>query len=95
MVEGEAMKDGIVVLTADALREIVSEAVTSALAKAGTRDESDVMDMDQAAALVRVHVKTLRKLIHEEGLPQLRPIGKLRRFSRREILAWMARRKSA
>jgi excisionase family DNA binding protein len=89
------MKDALALLTADQLKTIVADAVELALAKAGSRDESDVLDMDGAAALVGVHVKTLRKLIREEGLPTLRRIGKLWRFSRREILAWMARRKSA
>lgn len=90
------MKDAIVVLTADQLKVIVSEAVESALAKAGPRDESDVMDMDQTAALVGVKtVKTMRRLIQEEGLPTLRRLGNQWRFSRREVLAWMARRKSA
>ena len=88
-------KDGIVVLSAEQLRTLMAEVLDAALARAGAHDESDVMDMDQAAALVGVHVKTLRRLIHEEGLPTLRRIGKLWRFSRREILEWLARRKSA
>lgn len=83
------MKDGIVVLTQDQLRSLVTDAVELALAKCGPRDGSDVMDSDQCAALVRVHVNTLAKLIAEDGLPTLRNVGKLRRFSRRAVLAWL------
>lgn len=88
------MKDAIVVLTEDQLRGIVADAVQQTLAKCGPRDGSDVMDADKCAALVGVHVKTLAKLINEDGLPTLRNVGKLRRFSRRAVLAWLDQRRT-
>jgi excisionase family DNA binding protein len=92
MVEGKMTKSAIVVMTADELRGLVSEAVELALTKCGPRDASDIMDADQCAALIQVHEKTLAKLIEGDGLPTLRPVGKHRRFSRRAVLAWMDER---
>jgi excisionase family DNA binding protein len=90
------MKDAnaIVVLTAEQLKALLSELLDTALAKAGPK-ESDIMDTEACAAMIGVHPKTMAKLIRVDGLPTLRNIGNLRRFSRRAVLEWMARRKSA
>lgn len=89
------MKDAIVVLTADQLEALVSRAVTDALAKAGANAPADVLSCEQAAELIGVHPHTVPKLVRDKGLPTLRRIGKLWRFSRRDVLAWLAHRKSA
>ncbi len=89
------MKDAIVVLTSEQLEVIVSRAVTDALAKAGTNAQGDVMTCEQAAALIGVNARTIPRLVKANGLPTLRRLGKLWRFSRRDVLAWLAQRKSA
>lgn len=90
------MKDAIVVLTPEQLKGIVTEAVEMALARAGeSRKTSDIISREQAAELIGVHPHTIPKLVRAEGLPTQRRIGKLWRFSRADVLAWMARRKSA
>lgn len=87
-------KDAIVVLTADQLKGIIAEAVEggvdAALAKVRAAEDSDVLDTEAAANLVGVTVRTLPRLVEEDGMPELRRIGNQRRFSRRQVLAWMA-----
>jgi excisionase family DNA binding protein len=90
------MKDAIVVLTPEQLRAIVSDAVTDALAKAGAGvTPADVLSCEQAAELIGVNPRTVPRLVRDKGLPTLRRIGKLWRFSRRDVLAWLTQRKSA
>lgn len=90
------MKDAIVVLTADQLRGLIAEAVKGgvdeALAKVRAAEDGDVLDTDGAAHLVGVTVRSVPKLVGEDGMPELRRIGNQRRFSRRQILEWMAHR---
>lgn len=85
----------IVMLTTDQLRTLVREEVSAALASTSPRDESDVMSCEQCAELVGVHPNTIAKLIERDGLPELRRVGKLRRFSRRAVIAWLDGRKNA
>jgi excisionase family DNA binding protein len=87
------MKDAIVVLTAEQLKGVIAEAVESALAKAGARQDHDVLSREQAAELIGVHPHTIPKLVREDGLPTLRRLGKLWRFSRADVMAWLARRR--
>lgn len=82
----------IVVMTGEQLRALVLDAVTSALANAAPADASDVLDCDEVATLIGVHPRTVPRLVAKDGLPTLRRIGKLWRFSRRAVLAWMETR---
>lgn len=89
------MKEPIVIVTtAEQLRAIVADGVAEALAKVRSREGPDVMNREQVRALIRCDEKTLSKLIRNEGLPTLRRIGPQWRFSRREVLAWLALRKA-
>ena len=89
------MKDAIAVLTAEQLEDMMERAIDRALAKAGTNAPGDVLTCEQAAELIGVNERTIPKLVRDKGLPTLRRIGKLWRFSRRDVLAWLAQRKSA
>jgi hypothetical protein len=81
----------IVVLKLDDLRTVLGEAVQQTLAKCGPPAEGDIMNSRQCAELVKCHVYTLPKLI-AQGLPTLRPVGHVRRFSRKAVLSWLASR---
>jgi len=84
----------IVMMTTDQLRALVREEVSAALASTASRDESDVMSTEQTAKLVGVHENTIPRLVARDGLPTLRRVGKLRRFSRRAVVAWLEVRKT-
>lgn len=81
-----------VLLTAEELRGLVLDAVKEALADLRPRPEADIMDTAQTADLLGVHPKTIAALIARRRLPTLRRLGKLRRFSRRAVLKWLAKR---
>lgn len=89
-----APRDPLVVLTAEQLRSIVSEAVDTALTKVGAYNDHDVMNLEHVAELLGVSTKTVRKMVTAEGLPTLRKVGKLWRFSRKEVQGWLAKRKA-
>ncbi len=90
------LRDPIVVLTLEQLRTVVREEVAGALAKAGpAENESDILDREQAAKLIGVTTRTIPRLVKRDGLPTLRRVGKLWRFRRSEVMAWLAAKKSA
>ncbi len=90
------LSGGIVVLTQEQLRILVSEAVEEALAKAASgAAPGEVLSCEQAAELIGVHPHTVPKLVRDEGLPTLRRIGKLWRFRRSDVMAWLGQKKSA
>lgn len=85
--------DPLVVMTASQLRALLDEALTAHEAKrATTSEQSDVLSCEEAAALIGVHYRTIARLVRDDGLPTLRRVGKLWRFSRRDVLAWLAKR---
>ena len=87
------MKDSIVVISAADLRLLVREEVADALAKAGARDApGEILSCEQAAELIGVHPHTVPKLVRAKGLPTLRRIGKLWRFKRSDVMAWLAKK---
>ncbi len=85
----------VAVLTPEELHELVTSAVRAELAKVRPEPESEIMTCEQVAELLGVHTRTVRHLIRDEGLPPLRRIGKLWRFRRSDVLAWMANRKKS
>jgi excisionase family DNA binding protein len=86
--------DGIIVATAAQLRAIVRDAVADAFAKATARDAPhEVLTLEQVAELIGVHHRTVPRLVRNKGLPTLRRIGKLWRFKRADVMAWLARSK--
>lgn len=55
---------------------------------------SDVMTAEEVAELLRVSRPTLRKLIEKDGLPAIH-LGRLWRFKRSAVLAWIESRGEA
>ena len=50
--------------------------------------EKDILNIDEAAELLGVSVKTFNKVLHSESLPA-RKIGREWKFSRRALIAWV------
>ena len=48
----------------------------------------EILDVEQAAALLGVSVKTFNKVLHSQDLPA-RKIGREWKFSRRALIAWV------
>lgn len=87
------MKDSIVVVSTDQLRMLVREELEHALAKVVPHDgPNEVLSREQAAALIGVTTRTIPRLVKEKGLPTLRRVGKLWRFSRSDVMAWLAKK---
>ncbi len=55
------------------------------------RDSREVLLVGEAALLLRVSTKTLMKLARSGEIPG-RKVGRAWRFSRTEVMAWLARR---
>jgi excisionase family DNA binding protein len=56
--------------------------------------DSDVITLEEAAAILRVHPVTLRKKAADWGVPHKR-LGTAWRFSRMVLTAWMQERDAA
>ena len=59
-----------------------------------TGDEREILNIDEAAALVGVSVKTFIRVRHTENIPA-RKIGREWKFSRRALIDWVGRGRSA
>lgn len=55
--------------------------------------ESDVLDVEQAAELLQVHEKTLRTHLRTQDIPHQR-LGRVIRFSRAALLDWLRGKRS-
>ena len=53
----------------------------------------EILDIEEAAALLGVSVKTFNKVLHSQDLPA-RTIGREWKFSRRALIEWVGRGKS-
>lgn len=85
----------MIVATPEQLRAMLRAAVEEVLAERERNERELVyLDVAQAAELVGVHPRTLRKLIATDGLPGVR-VGQLWRFPRHELIAWLERRRGA
>ena len=51
-------------------------------------NDRDILDIEQAAALLGVSVKTFNKVLHTEDIPA-RKIGREWKFSRRALIEWV------
>lgn len=80
---------GLVVATADQLRQIIREEVRAAFAEASPPDVADVLDTEGVARMLGVNPQTIPRLVKTKGLPSLRRIGTHYRFRRADVLAWM------
>jgi excisionase family DNA binding protein len=57
-------------------------------------DEREILNVEEAAALVGVSVKTFYRVLHTENIPA-RKIGREWKFSRRALIDWIGRGRSA
>ena len=80
---------GIVVVTASELRAIVRDAVREALAGTPVSTPEDWLDAGDAAAILRVHRRTVAKMAMAGTLPATR-IGRLLRFRRSDVEAYLS-----
>lgn len=85
----------VIVTTPEQLRELVRDAVREALSVSREHDRDrepgEWLDTEAAAALLRVHPRTVAKCVTREGLPA-RKIGRMYRFKRAEVLLWLEQR---
>jgi len=56
-------------------------------------NERDILNIDQAAELLGVSIKTFNKVLHSEDMPA-RKIGREWKFSRSALIAWVGSGKS-
>jgi excisionase family DNA binding protein len=54
----------------------------------GDMTERDILNIDEAAELLGVSVKTFNKVLHAENMPA-RKIGREWKFSRRALIDWV------
>ena len=54
-----------------------------------------VLTKDDVARWMKVHPRTVQRLIHTQGLPTLNLMGRSPRFRAGDILAWLATRARA
>jgi excisionase family DNA binding protein len=55
--------------------------------------ERDILNIDEAAELLGVSIKTFNKVLHTESMPA-RKIGREWKFSRRALIEWVGNGKS-
>lgn len=88
----------VVVLTADELEQLIERAVAAGVrayeeAHAGERADDGWLETAEVAELMRLHPRSITKLAKTGELPSAR-VGKLLRFKRGDVEAFLARRKA-
>lgn len=86
----------IVQITTDELAALVREAVDAALAArhaANERPAAEWLDARAVAALLDVHVRSVQKMVRDQGLPAHRLGPKLLRYRRDEVERWIRERR--
>lgn len=77
--------EGLIVLPADQLRDIVRAAVADALAE--HEPEPELLDREEAARFLRCSLGTLDRATRDQGLPFLL-VGDARRFVKADLIVW-------
>lgn len=62
--------------------------MTKAKRNGAPRNETEILNFEEAARFLGVSMKTLAKVIHQENLPA-RKIGREWKFSRRALVEWV------
>ena len=83
------MSEQIVVLTKDEIKQMIREAVQESLP---APEPAEAWDVDDVANFLKVSPQKVRDLAAFEGLAHRR-VGKLIRFSPREVTEWLAGRR--
>lgn len=58
------------------------------------REVRDILEIEEAAALLGVSIKTFNKVLHTEDMPA-RKIGREWKFSRQALIDWVGRGRSS
>lgn len=82
----------LVVVSPEELGRIVEAAVRRALEARIEGSPADWLDTKGAAALIKVHPRSIVRLVRDEGLPVVKLGPKTLRFEREAVLRWLARR---
>jgi excisionase family DNA binding protein len=59
----------------------------------GRVEQRDILDIEQAAELLGISVKTFNKVLHSQDMPG-RKIGREWKFSRQALIEWVGRGRS-
>jgi len=81
-----------VTLTQAQLRSLVREAVREELGK-GASAPPEYLSTDEVATLIGCTTVSIAKYCERDGMPCVR-IGRMRRFLRDDVLAWLEERRS-
>jgi len=86
---GALVLRGAAIISNELARMDDKKSIAAVPKRRDAKEKSDVIARSEAAELLGVHPRTIRKLVQRDGLPTLRRVGKQWRFSQRELLAWM------
>lgn len=84
------MSDLAVTLTVDQLKKLVADTMTQTLAQMPAGGAKEVLDLQEVAELLGRHIRTIKTLIDEAGLPVHYISAREPRFLRSKVLAWIA-----
>lgn len=82
----------VIDLRVSELREIIRDELRGVLAERESAEA--LLDLKQAAELLKVHPRTVSAMVRRDGLPALQ-VGQSYRFRRSEVLAWLEQRSTA
>jgi excisionase family DNA binding protein len=81
---------GMVVLTSTDLERLLGALVRTAMREEGqSLIAPSFLTAAEVAEMLRVHPKTVVKLVKDEGLPVVRKLGRELRFERAAVVEWM------
>ncbi len=81
-------------LTVEQLKALIREAVRQELAGASEQQQSDVLLREEAAAILKIHPKTLTKYAEQKKI-RASKIGRDWRFRRADVMAFLQNGKAA
>ena len=82
----------VIVISPEELSRIVEAAVRRALDARIEGSPADWMDTREAAALIKVHPRSITRLVRDEALPCVKLGPQTFRFERAAVLRWLASR---
>jgi predicted DNA-binding transcriptional regulator AlpA len=85
----------LVSLTTDQLAELLEQASARALAAVVSKQQAEVLDLRDCAALLKCTTKTVAKYVQTRALPCHYISSTEPRFRRSEVLAWLTEQGAA
>lgn len=96
MAEAARKQELMVTLTVSELEALMLKTVRKAIAEQPPTDAKDVLGFKEVCELVDASAPTVRRWIQNDGMPHVRlggrKGGKILKFRRSEVLAWLAER---